>query len=406
MWESLEIPDIEETVPVGISQPGIGGRALHASVQEHFLFVGEDAWNLPSARVGQRAVWLSLHLAFSLPFLEVVYCCQLSWGFHPVDDLLHCDEEIVSAQGGIPHPLHKLSQEVTTSLEVTGCEVETKRRAVGPIVTGEVVVKEGAELFWGLKVGTLVHKVATSQFLVELWVVTTIQLIHHHLPHGEVLGGAILVVTQTLVGHTVHEGIRPEWQTSHRGRNGRIIQETPVNHHAELLVSTNSLLGNTNAQNLIGCNISEFFNDETSSIHFRLVFLSGKFAPVIGVVIVSDGADTDLVAHTVELLHGGVVGEGMGEEEGALGGTVVALLLGGILEYILEDAEVTFVDGACEGDGDHLGRLFDGQVPGDASSVDGAEAARRPDTRAWITHVSPVGIRVRNCRVRDKFKIR
>lgn len=96
MGENLEIRDIEEAVAMRIPKPGISVGALHTCVEEHFFFVGENARYLFRARVGQRAIWLTLYLAFAFPFLEIVYCSKFSWSFHPVDDLLHGDKEIVA----------------------------------------------------------------------------------------------------------------------------------------------------------------------------------------------------------------------------------------------------------------------------------------------------------------------
>ena len=70
----------------------------------------------------------------------------------------------------------------------------------------------------------------------------------------------------------------------------------------------------------------------------------------------------------VQLLHRRVVGVLVAHEEGALDLTAVGVesLL---LEDVLVDPDVVLVDGAVEGDGDHLrgvGRLH---VPGDLGAV-------------------------------------
>lgn len=48
----------------------------------------------------------------------------------------------------------------------------------------EVVVEEVVELLAGDNVAATVHHGAPCKLLVEVGVITTIELVHHHLPHG------------------------------------------------------------------------------------------------------------------------------------------------------------------------------------------------------------------------------
>lgn len=87
----------------------------------------------------------------------------------------------------------------------------------------------------------------------------------------------------------------------------------------------------------------------------------------------------------------------MRDEEGAFGCAVVALVLDGVFEDILENTEISLVDGASEGDGDHLGRLLGVQFARNACAVHRAEAALGPEASARVTHSSAVGIRLGCC---------
>ena len=82
----------------------------------------------------------------------------------------------------------------------------------------------------------------------------------------------------------------------------------------------------------------------------------------------------------------------MRDKEGAFGRTVIALVLGCVLEDILENTEIPVVDGASEGDGDHLWCLFGVQVTGDACAVHGAETTFGPKALTRVTYVRSVGV--------------
>ena len=75
-----------EAVPCGVEDPGVVVGALHAGVQA----VGEagELAGAQRARVGQRAVGLTLHVALLLPLAEVSQGGHLSGVLHPLDNLL------------------------------------------------------------------------------------------------------------------------------------------------------------------------------------------------------------------------------------------------------------------------------------------------------------------------------
>ena len=63
-------------------------------------------------------------------------------------------------------------------------EEQTEWRSVGLVVTLQIMVQEVVELLAGDDIGTLIDHRATAELFVERWVVSSIQLVHHHLPDG------------------------------------------------------------------------------------------------------------------------------------------------------------------------------------------------------------------------------
>jgi len=96
------------------------------------------------------------------------------------------------------------------------------------------------------------------------------------------------------------------------------------------------------------------------------------------------------VAATVPILHRRVVGVLVRHEEGALDGAAVGVLALAV-EDVLVQVDVVHVDGAVEGDGDHLGHLLGLDAAGDAGSVRRAEAVGQSALRG-IALGGPVGI--------------
>lgn len=83
--------------------------------------------------------------------------------------------------------------------------------------------------------------------------------------------------------------------------------------------------------------------------------------------------DGDLVSLAVGFLDSGVVAVLVGDEEGGLDVAAVGVLALAI-EHFLVELDVVVVDGIIEGDGDHLGDVLGGQVPGNGGTVLRAEA--------------------------------
>ena len=119
--------------------------------------------------------------------------------------------------------------------------------------------------------------------------------------------------------------------------------------------------------------VGEPLDDQPGAGHLRQPVVVAALAPVVGVVLVGDGEHADLVSLPVQLLHRGVVGVSVRHEEGALDGAAVGVD-GLAVEDLLVEVDVVGVDGAVEGDGDHLGDLVRVDVAGDPGAVRRAEA--------------------------------
>ncbi len=91
------------------------------------------------ARVGQRAVGLTLHVALLLPLGEVAQRRQFRGVLHPLDDLKHCDEVDVVAIDHLIDELDELLDETLVLLEPGRMEVQAEGSAIAAKVPVEVV---------------------------------------------------------------------------------------------------------------------------------------------------------------------------------------------------------------------------------------------------------------------------
>lgn len=252
-------------------------------------------------------------------------------------------------------------------------EVQAERSAVAVVVTVEVVTQKTSELLAGLHVGARIDHVATGQALVEGWIVTTIQLVHHHLPDGMATRWAVVSVAIALVGHAEVQCVRPNWHAAQGRRDGCIVDEELIGHHLELLIAADAKIWGTNADNAAVSNVGKALNDQTGASHLGQPVVVGSMRPVFRLVLVGQREDADLVTATVEVLHGRVVGVLVRHEEGSADLAAVGVLALTV-EDVLVQVDVVDVDGAVEGDGDHLRHLRRLNVAGNARSISRAEA--------------------------------
>jgi len=128
-----------------------------------------------------------------------------------LDDLCHGNEvDIIVLADDFIHPEEEGVHEFGIVLEPGSVEEEAKRGPVLSIVPIKVVVEEGIELLSRQDVGARINHSTAWEILVELRVLTTVQLVHDQLPDSVATGRAFLKVAVATVRHTEVKGIRPE----------------------------------------------------------------------------------------------------------------------------------------------------------------------------------------------------
>ena len=125
----------------------------------------------------------------------------------------------------------------------------------------------------------------------------------------------------TFVGHAEIECVRPNWDTAQGCSDGGIVNEELVSHHGELFVASDAQVWGADADDGAVGDVGETFDDQTVAGHLGEPVVVGTVGPVFGVVLVGDGEGGDLVATTVEVLDGRVVGVFVGNEEGTYNNT-------------------------------------------------------------------------------------
>lgn len=385
-----------EAIASRIQDPGIVVGALHAREQTQGL-AGQLA-GCQRACVGQRAVGLSLNIALLLPFLEVTQRVELCGILHPLDDLQVGHKEHVVAAEHLLDELNQLVAVLLLRLKPRGMEVQTQRSTVAIVVTVEVVTQKTCELIARGNVRARVYHVATGQRLIKGGIITTIQFIHDHLPHGVATRWAVVGIAVALVWHTEVQGVWPDGHTSQRGGNRGIVHEELICHHLELLVATHTQVGSTHANDGAISDVGETFDNQTGASHLGEPVVVAAAAPVVGVILVRQREHRDLMAATMQILDSGVVGILVGDEEGTLDGATVGVLALAVKD-ILVQVNVVNIDGTVERDRDHLWHLLGFNAAGNASTISRAEAIGQ-GTLCGIALWSTVGILIDSCRER------
>lgn len=88
-------------------------------------------------------------------------------------------------------------------------EIKTQRGTVLIVVAVEIMIEEIVELITAEDVGARIYHSAAWQVLVIGGILATVELVHHHLPHGMAPGWAALQVTVATVRHAEVHGVRP-----------------------------------------------------------------------------------------------------------------------------------------------------------------------------------------------------
>lgn len=114
---------------------------------------------------------------------------------------------------------------MSTYLEPCRVEEKSERGTVRLVVAVQVVIQEVVELFARDDVRARVDHRASGQLFVEIRVVTSVELVHDHFPHGVRSGRTVLAVSVASVRHAEVERVRPQWRVRQRCCDGRVVQE-------------------------------------------------------------------------------------------------------------------------------------------------------------------------------------
>ena len=106
--------------------------------------------------------------------------------------------------------------------------------------------------------------------------------------------------------HAVVEGVRPDGDATEGCRDGGVVDELLVLHHDKLRVSADAKLWCAHAVDARDVGVE--LDDVTRAGHLITPRLVVSERPVVGVGVVGDGENTDLVALAVQFLNGRVVG--------------------------------------------------------------------------------------------------
>ena len=80
---------------------------------------------------------------------------------------------------------------------------------------------------------------ASGQIFVKGWIISSIQLIDHHLPYRVGPAWAAHCVPVALVRHSEVQGVWPDGYTGQCGSDRRVVDEKLISHHLKLLVASN-----------------------------------------------------------------------------------------------------------------------------------------------------------------------
>jgi len=343
---------LQEAITGGVVQPGIVVGATDASVKmEGFSgqFLGRQL-----AGAGSEARRRRLNVALLLPGVKVFGLVRVLGILDPLDDLSHSDEvNILVLSQNLIDPVEEGIEELGVVLEPGSVEEETKRGTVLIVVTVEVVSEEIVELIAAQDVGARVDHSTSGKVFIDGGIFPTIELVHDHFPDSVGTGGAVLERTVASVGHAEVHGVRPKRGVLKGSSDGRIVKESLLFHHGKLVVTTNSEVRGSQANNGVISDVRELVNDQSGSSHFLGPVIDRGLSPEGLGIVVSDGVSGDFVTHIVDVLNSGVVGVLVRNKEGRLDITTVGVLPLPVEDLVVQ-VNVVVVDGVIEGDHDHL----------------------------------------------------
>lgn len=167
-------------------------------------------------------------------------------------------------------------------------EEDAQRCPIRLVVTVKVVRQEVVKLVTGLNVCAAVHHRAARQFLIKVGVISSVKLVHDHLPDGVRPRWAVLSVSVTLMRHSEVQRVRPKGRVGEGCGNGRVVEEGLLLHHEELVVSSYSKVRGSDADDGVVGDVGESLDDESDAGHLLCPGFSARLAPVLFIRVVAD----------------------------------------------------------------------------------------------------------------------
>ena len=259
----------------------------------------------------------------------------------------------------------------------------------------EVVCEEVVELVSSENVGAGVQHSTARQILVNGGVLPPVQLVHHHLPHRVGPGGAALQVAVAPVGHLEVHGVGPQGRVLQGSCDGGVVEEALLLHHGELVVATDPEVGSSQTDHGVVFDLSKLVNDQPGAGHLPGPVLHTGVRPEALVTVVSDGVSSDLMAQSVHVGDGGIVGVVVRYEKCGFNITSIGVPPLFVKDFTVQ-VNVSNIDGVIEGEGDHLGDsvtpvILGAEVSGNLRAVLGAETVGE-FAESFITGRGSVGV--------------
>ena len=185
--------------------------------------------------------------------------------------------------------------------------MKTQGCPVGLEMSIEVVTQETPELLGFLDVRTRGDQMTTRQVFVEIGIISAIKLVDDHFPDGVASRRTSLGIAVAFVGHAVVQGVRPDGNAAQRSSDGGIVNKELISHHFKLFVTAHTEIRSTDTDHRSVSDVGESFDDEPVSCHFCQPVIVGSLCPVVWVIAIGDGEDTNLMASAMKLLHSRVI---------------------------------------------------------------------------------------------------
>lgn len=136
-------------------------------------------------------------------------------------------------------------------------------------------------------VGAWINHSTAGNIFIARWILTTIQLIHYHLPDSVTSCWTRLQVAMTSVRHTEVHCVGPEWRIVEWSGDGRVVEESLLLHHRELIVAANAQIWSTKSHDRVVGDVGELFHYDSLTSHLFCPCVNCRIRPESLIVVVA-----------------------------------------------------------------------------------------------------------------------